>query len=348
MGVDAEPGDKRLLRVGLGLLWLFDALLQAEPVHFRAAYWLDEFAQSSMAEPASVNALVLYVARRIAEHPLVDNAVFVLIEAVLGVALLCRWRVRTTLLASVVFALAVWVAGEGLGELPTGFALIAFGAPGSALLYAVLGLLAWPAPRRTPAALPAEGGSSAQGARAVGAEASGGPSRWALGVWCALWVGGAALYLERAHPLRLLLRANLEEAGVGNRAWLVDLDRRVSALVTPHATAVAAALIALDLLVGLGVLVRRTRRAALVVGIALSALFWVVGQDLGGVLSAGATDPDTAPLVVLLALVLLGFGSARRRPASPDASAPGPSRSARPEGQCGAGRPDRAPAGQVG
>ncbi|MGH3409372.1 MAG: hypothetical protein ACRDRJ_43800, partial [Streptosporangiaceae bacterium] len=50
----------------------------------------------------------------------------------------------------------------------------------------------------------------------------------------------------------------------------------------------------------------RARRAAGWAGIAVSAAFWVIGQDLGQLYSGQATDPGTAPLVVLLAIALLG------------------------------------------
>ena len=33
------------------------------------------------------------------------------------------------------------------------------------------------------------------------------------------------------------------------------------------------------------------------------ALIWVGVQDLGGILAGGATDPNAAPLVILIALI---------------------------------------------
>jgi hypothetical protein len=56
--------------------------------------------------------------------------------------------------------------------------------------------------------------------------------------------------------------------------------------------------------VGLGVVWPQTRRAALACGMLVATVFWVVGQDLGAIMSGQGTDPGTGPLVVLLALAL--------------------------------------------
>lgn len=55
--------------------------------------------------------------------------------------------------------------------------------------------------------------------------------------------------------------------------------------------------------------------------IVLSALFWVVGQDFGGILAGHATDPSAGPLYVLLAFSLYPRSISRRREAS---QVPGP------------------------
>jgi hypothetical protein len=65
-----------------------------------------------------------------------------------------------------------------------------------------------------------------------------------------------------------------------------------------------------------------SRRAA---GIVVSLLFWALGQSLGGLWTGQATDPNTAPLMVLLALAMMAWSSAApvfsgRRPRSPEAA----------------------------
>jgi hypothetical protein len=40
-----------------------------------------------------------------------------------------------------------------------------------------------------------------------------------------------------------------------------------------------------------------------VLAVSVFALIWVAVQDLGGILAGGATDPNAAPLVILIALL---------------------------------------------
>ncbi len=59
-------------------------------------------------------------------------------------------RARCAPRSAVSFAwvLGIWVIGEGLGMLLTGNATALTGAPGSVLLYGLIGLMAWPRPPR--------------------------------------------------------------------------------------------------------------------------------------------------------------------------------------------------------
>ena len=63
----------------------------------------------------------------------------------------------------------------------------------------------------------------------------------------------------------------------------------------------------LELGIGLGVLAPRGRRVALGTGIAVSVLMWILVQDFGGLFTGTATDPNAAPLYVLLAAALYRF-----------------------------------------
>jgi hypothetical protein len=64
------------------------------------------------------------------------------------------------------------------------------------------------------------------------------------------------------------------------------------------------ALAATELLIGAAALSRRTRNLALAAGLVLSIAIWVTGQDLGQLYSGQATDPNSAPLIALMAIVL--------------------------------------------
>jgi hypothetical protein len=84
---------------------------------------------------------------------------------------------------------------------------------------------------------------------------------------------------------------------------LLELEGANHALAGQGAAFAVAAAVA-QLAIGLAVLRPRWRRAALGAGIALAVTYGLFGQDLGGLLTGRATDPGTAPLLVLLALAL--------------------------------------------
>lgn len=276
--------DRRRVRLALGLLWLLDAALQAQPVFFHPEVWRQDIAQSVMGEPPWVAHGVFWAIGVIAAHPAIWDGAFVAIQAALGLALVTDRLPRVAIVTSVPYALAIWWVGEGFGTLPTGFAMFFAGSPGPALLYPVLGLLAWPGSRR-------QRGTPVH-------------RRWALGLWAALWAGQAVLLVPWLYPVREVLTANLEENGLDAPHWLLPVVHQVSSAVASAPVTTTAALAALQVLVGIGALVPTTRRAALAVGIVSSVAFWVIGQDFGGIFVSGGTDPSTAPLVILLALAL--------------------------------------------
>lgn len=281
------PLTRRQVRLALGVLWLVDAVLQAQPAIFGADWWRVELAQSVMGEPSSINHSIYLVVDMIARHAAAWNGLFVAIQAGIGLALIVGRFERAAILASIPWALGIWWVGEGFGTLPTGFALLAAGSPGPVLFYPLLGLLAWP--RRQP--------NGREPPLLVA-------TRWATWSWVVLWAGQALLHLPWAHPPGQVLAANVSEYSLDQPGWLEAIARHTMAVVQAHPLGVTVALGAAEVLVGLGVLTTRGRRPAVVAGIGLSALFWVVVQYLGTIPGGGATDPGSAPLMVLLALAL--------------------------------------------
>ena len=60
-----------------------------------------------------------------------------------------------------------------------------------------------------------------------------------------------------------------------------------------------------SLIVGFGPLLFRRPTPFLAVGGLLAAFFWVSGQGLGGIFTGSGTDPNTGPLIILLALAMV-------------------------------------------
>ncbi len=63
--------------------------------------------------------------------------------------------------------------------------------------------------------------------------------------------------------------------------------------------------------------------ATLVVAVVVSLLWWVVGEDLGQLFTNGATDVNTGPLLILLALAYWRFRSPSPVTGASLADAPG-------------------------
>jgi len=271
---------RRRLAVALGWVWVIDAVLQAEPPNFARSYPLGQLAQSVMGAPPWEHRAIYDLIGPFVTHWPLWNLAAVVVQAAIGVALVSGSAPRVALAASLAWAPVVWLVGEGLGGMPTGFGMLLFGAPGPVLLYAVLAVLAWPG----------------TGSRPVSSGA------WRT-TWGALWAGGALLQIPWVYPTGEMFRANFEEAALGQPAWATavsgDVERVV--LAAPVLWSALLATFAVAVAVG-GVVHSRYRRVWLAVAIGFSAVAWVVAQLFGGVLTWGATDIGTAPLVVLLAL----------------------------------------------
>jgi hypothetical protein len=268
------------VRVALGLLWLLDAALQAQPAKFAAGYPLGTLAQSVMGDPGWANRSIFAAIHLFVAHWATWNLAAVAVQAAIALALITDRLVRPAVLASIAWALVVWWLGEGFGLLPSGFAIMAAGAPGAVLLYPLLGLLAWPHPDGSP-------------------EVS---ERAWRSCWLVLWVGTAVLQIPFVHGPGVVLSANLEElrSSVG---VLAAADTGFAGLAAHHAAAISVAMGLAQAAIGVGAAFDRPRiRWWLGSAVALSLFYWVVFQQLGGLPSFSATDPNLGPLVVLLAL----------------------------------------------
>ncbi len=143
----AEPPARRFLRVGFGLLWLLDGLLQMQasmPLGMRAGV----VKPAVLGSPGWVHRLVVGGMTVWTNHPVEAAAAVVWIQIGIGLALLLaprgRWS-RAAGLVSVGWGLVVWVVGEALGGSFGPGQSWAFGLPGAVLFYAVVGgLLALP------------------------------------------------------------------------------------------------------------------------------------------------------------------------------------------------------------
>jgi cytochrome oxidase Cu insertion factor (SCO1/SenC/PrrC family) len=139
----AEPGWRQVLRVGFGLLWVFDGILQAQP---KMAIGLPSqvIEPSAASSPHWVQQVVNWAGTTWSYHPLQAGAAAVWIQVGIGIWLLAAPRGSWSRLAGVVsvgWGLVVWVFGEAFGGVFAPGLTWLFGAPGAVLVYVVAGAL---------------------------------------------------------------------------------------------------------------------------------------------------------------------------------------------------------------
>ena len=161
------------------------------------------------------------------------------------------------------------------------------GAPGAVILYGLLAVLLWPAPERP--------------ARRLAGCAPARSARWRPG-WPGRCCGPASAYDSLLAASRAGLAALVSGQGAGEPGWLAAIDRSAGRQLGAHDAAVSAALAVIFAVIAVAVFIPAATRPVLAVAVALALAIWLVGEDLGDVFTGQGTDPNTGPLLVLLAL----------------------------------------------
>ena len=141
--VSHEPRARHLLRVGFGLLWLFDGILQAQP-QMAGGLPTQVIEPAAATSPGWVQHLVNWGGSIWSYHPIQAGAASVWIQAGIGMWLIFSvsgWPSRLAGVASVAWGLIVWVFAEAFGGIFAPGLTVLFGAPGAVLLYVVAGAL---------------------------------------------------------------------------------------------------------------------------------------------------------------------------------------------------------------
>ncbi|MGB6613074.1 MAG: hypothetical protein WBE95_03245 [Trebonia sp.] len=250
-------GLRRALQIALGAVWLLDAALQYQPYMFTRGF-PGMLAMAATGQPSIVAGPVTLTVQAVSANPAAWNAAFATIQLALAVGLLFRATARAALAGVVVWALSVWWPGEVLGGVFTTAASPLTGAPGAAVLYALLAVLAWPGGREE-----RPGRSVADGSRL---------GRYAKLAWLLLW---------------------------GGMAWLMATSPAQTAPFTAGAAVVAFTVVFAA--VAAGVLIPGLTRPALAVAAVAAVVIWVTGEQFGAIFTGQATDPNTGPLLILIA-----------------------------------------------
>jgi cytochrome oxidase Cu insertion factor (SCO1/SenC/PrrC family) len=139
----AEPAARQVLRIGFGIIWVFDGVLQAQPKMAIGlpSQVIEPIAASS---PHWVQEVVNWAGTAWSFHPMQAGASAVWIQVGIGIWLIVAPRGALSRLAGLVsvgWGLVVWVFGEAFGGIFAPGLTWLFGAPGAVLIYAVAGAL---------------------------------------------------------------------------------------------------------------------------------------------------------------------------------------------------------------
>jgi hypothetical protein len=299
--VDA-PDARRLLQLSLAGLWLLDGVLQFQPYMFTKRFAAQVIAPTAHGNPALVAAPITSVAHLVAQHSVGANGVFAAAQLLLGLGIAWRPTVKVALAASIIWALSVWWLGEGLGGILTRHAGPVAGGPGAALLYAVLAVLLWPPAAAADAGFVASGRLGATRARVT---------------WLVLWLALAAFAVQGVNRSAQGLHDTIANMAIGQPAWLAAIGNSAARLVAHRGLPVSIALAIILAAIALGVFgPPLLTRATIVVAVALSTVIWVAAEGLGGLFGGHGTDPNTGPLLVVLALVYWPLTSGGDQPSA--------------------------------
>jgi hypothetical protein len=282
----AVPDQRRRLQLALAAVWLLDAVLQYQSFMFTKAF-AQMLGGTATGNPAVIADPITWSARLVGDHVVVMNAIFATIQLLLGLGIAWRPTVRIALGASVVWALAVWWLGEGLGGILTGGASPVNGAPGAVIIYALLAVLLWPVARDRTAPFVA--------GRAVGSHA-------ARAAWLVLWGSLAYFALTPGSRAPQATSGMISGMASGEPGWLAWIDDHAASALSHDGLTVSIVLAIALIVVAAGVyLPPLAARAILVLALLLAAAIWLA-EGLGGMLTGSGTDPNSGPLLALLAL----------------------------------------------
>ncbi len=293
--------SQRVLQIALGLFWILDAALQFQPFMFGRGFVEDNILANAAGQPFVLSDFITHIGNFLSPDVAVWNSFFALLQLFIGVGLLFRRWVRPALAVSFVWVLGVWTIGEGLGMLLTGSASALTGAPGSVVLYGLLGLMAWPRPPRRWVGWtdrPAGVASSAAG-QGIGRSIT------PLAVWAGYWSLAAVLFLLPDNRTVTSTQSAIVGMADGQPGWYASFLTHLGNLFSTSGTLTAWILAAMSVTIALGPLVARRPGWFLAAGALFAFLMWIAAQGLvGNVFSGSDTDPNTGPLVMLLAAAM--------------------------------------------
>ena len=290
---------RRRLQLALAGLWVLDGLLKLQPFMFTKDFAPMTLGDAAQGAPGWLAGPMNWASRLVQAHPVGLMALFALAELAIGCGIAVPRTLKPALVACMLWVPFLWFFAEGLGGLASGSAGPFSGAPGASVLYGLLAVLLWPADRSGPS----------EAVRFVGANA-------AKAVWLVLWGLLAFLAFRPVNTapdaFSSVISGNTDNAPT----WYASLLHSAAAWTSGRGGELGVVFGILLAFVAVSVLLPwpRVVRAGMVLAVVLAAFIWVFGEGFGMPFTGMATDPDTGPLLALLAFA---YWPARGRATEP-------------------------------
>lgn len=280
----------RGVRIALGLIWILDGLLQLQPYFFSQNFLSQTIGSMASGQPGPIQWTINTAVQIAMPYRVEVNVLFALTQLAIGAGLIAgrRW-VKTALVLSFVWSFVVWWFGEGLGLIPRGLASPLTGAPGAVLLYALVGLIVWPSEETTDISA-----------------ASGGilGDHYARFVWGILWLFLALSMVQLVIRDADAFGSTFATAASSSPGPFAGLNSGLASMFAGRGSGPAIILAVLLAVIGIAVYLNWQRNAFLLAGSVLALFIWMTAQFFGGIFTGQGTDPNSGPLLVLLAATL--------------------------------------------
>ena len=280
----------RGVQIALGLFWILDGLLQFQPYFFSQNFLSQTIGSMASGQPGPIQWTIKTAVQITTPYRGEVNVLFALIQLAIGAGLIAgrRW-VKPALAISFAWSFIVWWFGEGLGMIPGGLASPLTGAPGAVLLYALVGVIVWPT-EETPDISAASGGILGD--------------HYARLMWGVLWLFLALSMVQLVNRDADALRSTFATAASSAPSPFAGLDSGIANMLAGHGSGPAIILAMLLAVIGIAVYFNWQRNAFLLAGSVLALFIWITAQYFGGIFTGQGTDPNSGPLLGLLAATL--------------------------------------------
>ncbi|MCL4335882.1 MAG: hypothetical protein M1344_01475 [Candidatus Thermoplasmatota archaeon] len=277
---------QRRIALILGSLWILDGILQLQPemAFGFAAFVLTPVAMGSpeWLQPALNSAIATWAA-----HQVLFDAMSACLQIFIGLGMIVLKSRRNLVIFSAisfVWAILIWIFGEGLGEIfSPGFSFIT-GFPGSALIYAIMSFFIMQDVDETVTVKRISVFMVVLFTLSALIQAL---------PWNIFWLSGSISHITyslgynaQPRPLVYLMFHAADILAAGNTIWNIVFTLFM-------------VLIAISWL-------KNVKIASLMTAI-LTSSFWFIGQDFG-IFGGYGTDPNTALPIIFLALIMFQSG----------------------------------------